>query len=1236
MLASEYESYRADPFWRHVGEHFKSKLYLVPSIDLVLGRGLISVVLMEGDPDYLQQQLVSVPSDWSVLLLLPSGWTRPVLPGVQWLSITHKQCGGITTARVNVGRRHIVSLYFKLTVRRTISAVLNHSIRPQPCDTTGPPCKHYSDTSLLHTRMVHQPVRVPTTFYKSGWGYRPLTAAELGTAYDLPLWIDPSSPGFDWWYSHLLNPRFVPIKIPSTLLTAALPHLNPVLIHKTCEHAGIKRDPTPLSPVTPKRGRWSPLSQETTKDGQLGTTFPSIKAFLAHSTWLDESLVVAKATKADDAVTPFWLWDQRILGVFPWLSARALNGFRLLGLRWWRRCLFKSFLLYLVERFGHNWGSLRHSAPPSTGGDSFSLPQVCLAGCSVLSQLLSASWWEWDNGSSLVFWRWNGPDQQRHAYLGQPIHVMDDLPHNHRAQRAPADDSIQRVAEKLSKVISRGYFDQGQPIESLTDYFDVPKGPTDIRMVYNGTSSGLNDALWAPNFWLPTAEASLRLLTCDSYCGDMDLGEMFLNFPMDHTLRPYAGVDLRPIKSYLPDGLLSPPSLSKIRWNRLFMGMLPSPYHAVEQFYLAEEVARGSPFEPGNPCGFDSIRFNIPGSADYSPTLPWVMKWNSKSQSIAGDAVTYMDDIRFIGSTAENAWQVARRLASRLQHMGIQDAPRKRRPPSKTPGAWAGSIQQVSETAVSKTVTQEKWDKARTIAQRYTDGFKKSPTPAFSHKQMQRDVGFLVHVAMTFSSLMPFLKGFYLTMNAWRGGRNKDGWKLSSKEWIAHLQPKLSDADVDTLCGFLDEPDEDGTKTSSHDSPPEAPNNKDSPPRTVYPVPRLASDVKAIAAMFDSEHPPVMQVRSASIFVAIYGAGDASGAGFGSAILLPQKSLSYRIGVWRQDVIHGESSNWREFTNCVEAMEEEASKGNLTNTELFFFTDNTTVERSFYKGSSSSEKLLELIIRLRRLEMRHSLRLHISHVSGKRMIAWGVDGLSRGQVNEGVMAGKPMLSFIPLHKHPLQMSKPLFHWVKSWLGPKAELLNPIDWFTTGHDIRGWTLPTATQKLSLPILRPGHFIWSAPPGAADVAIEELRKARHKRQKSTHVFLCQRLLTPRWYKQLHKACDLVIEIPAKTYFWPKEHYEPLIIGFVFPFIRSKPWQLRGTPKMFAMERSLRKLWEEDELVGRDLLRKFCVQAWKMGSMSQRMVSRVLFFEQRNEVLHSLPRIPKRRRRRGPNNR
>jgi hypothetical protein len=49
-----------------------------------------------------------------------------------------------------------------------------------------------------------------------------------------------------------------------------------------------------------------------------------------------------------------------------------------------------------------------------------------------------------------------------------------------------------------------------------------------------------------------------------------------------------------------------------------------------------------------------------------------------------------------------------------------------------------------------------------------------------------------------------------------------------------------------------------------------------------------------------------------------------------------------------------ESSNYRKLTNLVEDTELEAEAGNLRQTELFLFTDNSTVESAFYKGSSSS------------------------------------------------------------------------------------------------------------------------------------------------------------------------------------------------------------------------------------------------------------------------------------------
>ena len=66
----------------------------------------------------------------------------------------------------------------------------------------------------------------------------------------------------------------------------------------------------------------------------------------------------------------------------------------------------------------------------------------------------------------------------------------------------------EKIREKVIEVRKRGYIETGE-VQSLTHMFKVAKGIS-IRMVYDGTSSVLNDALWAPHFSLPTAETTLR------------------------------------------------------------------------------------------------------------------------------------------------------------------------------------------------------------------------------------------------------------------------------------------------------------------------------------------------------------------------------------------------------------------------------------------------------------------------------------------------------------------------------------------------------------------------------------------------------------------------------------------------------------------------------------------------------------------------------------------------------
>ena len=166
-------------------------------------------------------------------------------------------------------------------------------------------------------------------------------------------------------------------------------------------------------------------------------------------------------------------------------------------------------------------------------------------------------------------------------------------------------------------------------MRSYIDYFAVPKGLDDIRMVLNGSSCGLNDAVFASNFWLPMSRTMTRLLSFGYRVVDIDIGEMFPNFPLHHLLRSYSGVDLTPLKDSL--GNLIPQSMQNdkritVVWTRLWFGLRSSPEGASTFYYLAEEFIRGNHKEANNPLRWDVVILNLIGNSDYNPAYPQVYK----------------------------------------------------------------------------------------------------------------------------------------------------------------------------------------------------------------------------------------------------------------------------------------------------------------------------------------------------------------------------------------------------------------------------------------------------------------------------------------------------------------------------------------------------------------------------------------------------------------------------------
>jgi hypothetical protein len=93
--------------------------------------------------------------------------------------------------------------------------------------------------------------------------------------------------------------------------------------------------------------------------------------------------------------------------------------------------------------------------------------------------------------------------------------------------------------------------------------------------------------------------------------------------------------------------------------------------------------------------------------------------------------------------------------------------------------------------------------------------------------------------------------------------------------------------------------------------------------------------------------------------------------------------------------------------------------------------------------TSTSRRSFELVLELRTLKHKHGLLLHVVHVSGKRMIAQGTDGLSRADHSQGVMQGLGMIDFMPLHQDPFNREPRLLKWMEELMaGLDAEFLTP--------------------------------------------------------------------------------------------------------------------------------------------------------------------------------------------------
>ena len=225
---------------------------------------------------------------------------------------------------------------------------------------------------------------------------------------------------------------------------------------------------------------------------------------------------------------------------------------------------------------------------------------------------------------------------------------------------------------KVVKVRWLGYIKAGK-IESRTSFFSVDKGATDIWMVYNGTSCGLNNILYAPHFGLPTIWATLRAILPGFFQCDLDVQDKFLNYKLHKSLWEYSGVDIQGVRSLATEDAcwekLRPARWE--RWERNWMGLRDSPYRSLQWQVRLKLVVYGDRKNLANPFHWDHVRLNLPGLPGYRADLPWVMKIRADG-SIAAEIFVYVDDRRAMGHSAEMAWQAARFYAAMCARRGVE------------------------------------------------------------------------------------------------------------------------------------------------------------------------------------------------------------------------------------------------------------------------------------------------------------------------------------------------------------------------------------------------------------------------------------------------------------------------------------------------------------------------------------------------------------------------------------
>jgi hypothetical protein len=197
----------------------------------------------------------------------------------------------------------------------------------------------------------------------------------------------------------------------------------------------------------------------------------------------------------------------------------------------------------------------------------------------------------------------------------------------------------------------------------------------------------------------------MRIVEPGTFMTDVYIGEMFQNFFLDPRIRWFAGLDFT--KLY-PEELDEIKKVIWEKWNHCDMGFRPCHFITIQALAWLEKKIFGDRNDLENVFHWDSLKMNLPGSAKYHPIKPWVYKERECHGNIAADCLVYVDDLRPTVPSEEDFWRSTRWVGCQLNHHGLQDAARKRRPVAQDDGPWEETVVNTKNDRVLVMVTEKR------------------------------------------------------------------------------------------------------------------------------------------------------------------------------------------------------------------------------------------------------------------------------------------------------------------------------------------------------------------------------------------------------------------------------------------------------------------------------------------------------------------------------------------------